>query len=88
MTIFLRKELTKILKFCQIVNYNFVCTWLFPDPTIHIPFPSDLFLYVNLVTKGAPKSFKTLHPCSQVLDITYFADTNSHTVHPLDSDNF
>jgi hypothetical protein len=41
-----------------------------PDPTIH-PFPtdlSDLFVYVNLVTKGAPKSFKTLPPCLQVLD--------------------
>ncbi len=60
-----------------------------PDPTIH-PFPTDLFVYVNLVTKGAPKSFKILPPCLQVLDIPYFADTNtnSHTVHPIDSENF
>jgi hypothetical protein len=48
----------------------------------------DLILYVNLVAKGAPKFFKTLAPRLTVLDIPYFADAYSRTVHPIDLHNF
>jgi hypothetical protein len=57
-------------------------------PRPHIPFPPDLILYVNLVAKGAPKFFKTLAPQLTVLDIPYFADAYSRTVHPIDLHNF
>jgi hypothetical protein len=48
-------------------------------PRPHMPFPTDLILYVNLVAKGAPKSFKTLAPRLTVLDIPYFAGAYSRT---------
>jgi hypothetical protein len=38
-------------------------------PRTHIPFPPSLILYVNFVTKGAPKIFKALAPRLTVLDI-------------------
>ncbi len=57
------------------------------SPT-NIPFPHDLILYVNLVAKGAPKFFKTLAPRLTVLDIPYFADAYSRTLHPIDLHNF
>jgi hypothetical protein len=65
---------------------NFVCTGRVPDPTsLFLP---TTFLYVNLVTKGAPKFFMTLAPRLTVLDIPYFADAYSRTVHPIDLHNF
>ncbi len=54
----------------------------------HIPFPPHLILYVNLVTKGAPRFSKTLAPRPTVLDIPYFADAYSRTVSPIDLHNF
>jgi hypothetical protein len=48
----------------------------------HILYPPDLILYEKLVAKGAPKF---LRPCPRltVLDIPYFADGYSRTVHPI-----
>ncbi len=57
-------------------------------PRTHIPFPPELSLYVNLGAKGGPKCFKTLAPQLTVLDIPYFADAYSRTVHPIDLHNF
>jgi hypothetical protein len=43
------------------------------SPRSHIPvFPPDLFLYVNLVAKGAQKLLKTLAPQLTVLGISHF----------------
>jgi hypothetical protein len=63
-------------------NNNCVRTGRVPDPTsLFLP---TLFLYVILVTKGAPKFFKTMAPQLTVLDIPYFADAHSRTVRPID----
>jgi|LakMenE01Jun11ns_1017448.scaffolds.fasta_scaffold8807275_1 hypothetical protein len=52
-------------------------------PWNHILFPPDRILCVKLVAKGAPKIFKALAPRLTVLDIPYFADAYSRTVHPI-----
>jgi hypothetical protein len=57
-------------------------------PRPYISFPPDLILYVNFVTKGAPKFSKTLAPRLTVLDIPYLADACSRTVSPIDLHNF
>jgi hypothetical protein len=56
-------------------------------PLPYIPFPPDLILYVNFVTQGAPKFFKTLAPRLTVLDVPYLADACSRTVRPIDLHN-
>jgi hypothetical protein len=61
---------------------------IFESYKINIYSAPDLILYVNLVAKGAPKFFKTLAPRLTVLDIPYFADAYSRTVHPIDLHNF
>ncbi len=77
-------------KYVSVQHYstfnNCVCTGRVPDPTSL--FPPDLILYVNLVSKGAPKFLKTLEPRLTVLDIPYFADAYSRTVRPIDLHNF
>ncbi len=65
-----------------------ICTGQVPDPTSL--FPPDLILYINLVTKGAPKFVKTLAPRLTVLDIPYFADAYSsqaNTQNPVGHDS-
>jgi hypothetical protein len=71
----------------NIFFFFFFCLYR-AGPRPHIPFPTDLILYVNLVAKGAPKFFKTLAPWLTVLDIPYFADAYSRTVRPIDLHNF
>jgi len=56
-------------------------------PLPYIPFPPDLILYVNFVTQGAPKFFKTLAPRLTVLDVPYLADACSRTVPLIDLHN-
>ncbi len=46
-------------------------------------FPPGLFLYVNLVAKGAQKLFKTLVPQIRVLAILTFANAYSRTLHSI-----
>jgi hypothetical protein len=45
--------------------------------------PANLFLYVNLLSKGAPKFFKALVHWLTVLDIPYLADPYSCTMRPI-----
>jgi hypothetical protein len=47
-------------------------------------FPANLFLYVNLLSKEAPKFFKALVHWLTVLDIPYLADPYSGTMRPID----
>jgi hypothetical protein len=65
--------------------------YLFAQGGSQTPHPFFLptsFLYVNLVAREHGMSFRTLSPRLTVLDIPYFADAYSRTMHPIDLHNF
>ncbi len=73
--------------FLFIFIHSCLCVLMQVDDLTSQFFSPDLFLYVNLVTNGAQKLFKTLAPSIQQWLSLTFADAYSHTLHPIDLNN-